>query len=637
MRSIPLLMGGLLAFGTAHAAGLDATFGSGGKLLPGVGASGSSQASGAILQSDGKIVIVGSTPACATAFLQGIVAPVSFDPTRDFLIVRLNSDGSLDSTFGSQGSVRIDFNQDDDRAMAVAQQPDGKLVVVGGARTAASGPGGSIRGDFDLAIARLLPNGTLDTSFGSGGKVTVNIPGDPNATYPNTQVLSNMGFSPLFPPDIAYSVVVQSDGKLLIGGATDETAQALPPPFGPWPTLTRLTPDGEVDTAFGPTGTGTIVLREAFTGTAYSIAVEASGAILVPTATGPYEVDATGHTATRVGPMFSGYPTDFYDFALAIQPDGRLLYGGARNVDQPNGDFQLRLSVSRTQSPTIADTTFGTAGTAIGPDGFYEQYLTSLALDPGGNILAGGVISSGPDELSRQDALILRMRSDGTPDSNFADQGMIRTDFSDTTTQYSYRQAALLRQSDGKLLMVGNRGVLSVVSSYYPSLTQSSVQIALARFNSTPEFAIASNTINTSNTAGSVAVEVNRTGATTGSVSVSYVTSDGTATAGMDYTAASGTLTWLPSDSDSKTITIPITNNGLSTGSRTFSVMLTGQTDGSLSSPNTVVTIQDNAPPATTATPPPTTGGGGGGSIDGWVLSALGAAALRRRWAHTRG
>ena len=185
--------------------------------------------------------------------------------------------------------------------------------------------------------------------------------------------------------------------------------------------------------------------------------------------------------------------------------------------------------------------------------------------------------------------------------------------------------------------MVGNRGVLSVVSSYYPSLTQSSVQIALARFNSTPEFAVASNTINTSNTAGSVAVEVNRTGATTGSVSVSYVTSDGTATAGMDYTAASGTLTWLPSDSDSKTITIPITNNGLSTGSRTFSVMLTGQTDGSLSSPNTVVTIQDNAPPATTATPPPTTGGGGGGSIDGWVLSALGAAALRRRWAHTRG
>jgi uncharacterized delta-60 repeat protein len=634
MRSIQLLVSSLLACGTVHAAGLDATFGSGGKLLPPVGASGSSQASGAILQSDGKIVIVGSTPACVTSFEQGIVAPESFDPSRDFLVMRLNNDGSLDSTFGSGGSVRIDFHQDDDRAMGVAQQPDGKLVVVGAARTAASGPGGSIRGDFDLAVARLLPNGNLDTSFGSGGKVTVNIPGDPNASYPFT-VFSNIGVSPAFPPDTAYSVVVQSDGKLLIGGASDETTLALPAPYGPWPTLTRLTADGEVDTAFGPTGTGTIVLREAYTGAAYSIVVEASGAIRVPTATGPFEVDATGHTATAVGPTFSGYPTAFNEFALATQPDGRVLYGGARNVDQPNGDTQLRWTVSRTQSATVADTTFGTAGTAIGPDGFYEQYITSLALDSGGKILAGGVISSGPDELSRQDAMILRLRSDGTPDSNFADQGMIRTDFSDTTTQYSYRQAALLRQSDGKLLMIGNRGALSVVSSYYPGLTQSSVQIALARFNSTPEFAVASNTITISNTAGSVAVQVNRTGATTDSVSVNYATSDGTATAGTDYTAASGTLTWLPSDGDSKTITIPITNNGLSTGSRTFSVMLTGQTDGSLSSPNTVVTIQDNAPPATT-TPSTTGGGGGGGSIDWWVLSAIGAAALRRRSAHTR-
>jgi hypothetical protein len=185
--------------------------------------------------------------------------------------------------------------------------------------------------------------------------------------------------------------------------------------------------------------------------------------------------------------------------------------------------------------------------------------------------------------------------------------------------------------------MIGNRGALNVVSSYYPGLTQSSVQIALARFNSTPELAIASNTITVSNTSGSVAVQVSRTGATTDSVSVNYATTDGTAAAGTDYTAASGTLTWLPNDSDSKTITIPITNNGLSTGSRTFSVVLTGQTDGSLSSPNTAVTIQDNAPPATTTTTPPTTGGGGGGSIDWWVLSALGATALRRRSAHTRG
>jgi len=637
MRSIHSVLSCLLAFGTAHAAGLDATFGSGGKLLLNAGASGSSHASSAILQSDGKIVIVGSTPASVTSLEQGIVAPESFDPSRDFLVMRLNSDGSLDSTFGSGGRVQFDFNQDDDRAMGVAQQPDGKLVVVGAARTAPSGPGGFNRGDFDLAVARLLPNGNLDTSFGGGGKVTVNIPGDPNATYPYT-VFSNIGVSPAFPPDTAYSVAILSDGKLLIGGATDETAQALPHPYGPWPTLTRLTADGTVDTAFGPTGTGTIVLRQSFTGAAYSIAGEASGAILLPTSTGPYEVDATGHVATPVGPTFSGYPTYFYQFAVAALPDGRVLYGGARNVDQPNGDTQLRWLVSRTQAPTVADTTFGTAGNAIGPDGFYEQFLTSLAPDSDGNILAGGVISSSADELSRQDAMILRLQSNGTPDANFGTQGVLRTDFSDATTQYSYRHAALLRQSDGKLLMVGNRGTLNVVSTFYPGLTQSSVQIVLARFNSTPEFAVASDAITVSNTAGSVAIRVNRTGATTASVSVNYATTNGTAVAGTDYTAASGTLTWLPSDGDSKTITIPITNNGLSSGSRTFSVVLSGQTDGSVASPNTVVTIQDNAPPTTTNTPPPTTARpGGGGSIEWWVLSVLGAAALRKRSAHNRG
>ena len=81
------------------------------------------------------------------------------------------SAGDLDPTFGTGGKATIDFNQSTDIAFAVALQPDGKLVVVGTAYT---------DNDYskeDFAVSRFNADGTLDASFGTGGRVKTDFPG----------------------------------------------------------------------------------------------------------------------------------------------------------------------------------------------------------------------------------------------------------------------------------------------------------------------------------------------------------------------------------------------------------------------------------------------------------------------------
>src|SRR5207248_10643108 len=123
---------------------LDPSFGTGGKVIQN-----DIPFEAVAVQTDGKVVAVGSR-------------------SNDFVVARYNTDGSLDTTFGTGGIKTIDFalgNGDDDFASDVAVQADGKIVVVGTASTAANGD--------DFAIARLNADGSLDTSFGTGGKANV--------------------------------------------------------------------------------------------------------------------------------------------------------------------------------------------------------------------------------------------------------------------------------------------------------------------------------------------------------------------------------------------------------------------------------------------------------------------------------
>ncbi len=112
----------------------------------------SDEARAVAIQSDGKIVASGYTHVGGGNY--------------DFALARYNSNGSLDSTFSGDGKVNTDFQGGDDGAYAMAIQPDGKIVAAGGVHTISTG--------YDFGVARYLSNGSLDTGFSGGGFAAIN-------------------------------------------------------------------------------------------------------------------------------------------------------------------------------------------------------------------------------------------------------------------------------------------------------------------------------------------------------------------------------------------------------------------------------------------------------------------------------
>jgi uncharacterized delta-60 repeat protein len=174
---------------------LDLTYGTGGRVITDF--NGTDRSDGAVLQPDGKVVVAGG-----------------FGPVGEsgFAVSRYNIDGSLDSTFGSDGYVTTGVGGHIQIAFAIAIQPDGKLLATGN------------RGD-DFATVRYNPDGSLDTSFGSGGIVIT--------------VFGGFGGS--------RGIAIQPDGKIVVsghaGGPSNEHAA-----------MARYNSDGSLDTTFGSGG-----------------------------------------------------------------------------------------------------------------------------------------------------------------------------------------------------------------------------------------------------------------------------------------------------------------------------------------------------------------------------------------------
>ena len=133
--------------------GLDPSFGVGGKVITQVGTHGNDVAQAIAVQADGRIVVAGASDQGATGL--------------DFVVLRYKADGSLDTAFGDGGKVVADFAGDSDRAWAVLLQADGRIVVGGEANTG-TGAGGT---GVDFALLRLNADGTPDAGFGTLGKV----------------------------------------------------------------------------------------------------------------------------------------------------------------------------------------------------------------------------------------------------------------------------------------------------------------------------------------------------------------------------------------------------------------------------------------------------------------------------------
>jgi uncharacterized delta-60 repeat protein len=194
-------------------------------------AGGADVANAIALQSDGKIVLAGTADRGASS------------TQADFALARFNSDGTLDSTFGTAGKQTSDFGNSPDFAEALAiQASDGKLLVAGHSSAGANA---------DFAFARYNADGSPDPSFGTAGKTTQDFAGG---------------------HDYAYALAIQSDGKILAAGYAGATTRDF--------AILRLMANGAPDTQFGVNGKTQID----FSGgddLADSMAVQADGKIIV--------------------------------------------------------------------------------------------------------------------------------------------------------------------------------------------------------------------------------------------------------------------------------------------------------------------------------------------------------------------
>ena len=286
---------------------LDASFGSGGKVTTDFG--NAEVATAVAIQGDGKIVAAGRTFNISTG-------------TLDFALARYNSDGSLDATFGAGGKVTTDFSSFDEvKAMAI--QGDGKIVVAGTSLNPGTG--------LDFTLARYNSDGSLDATFGTGGKVT-------------TDFFHNN--------DLAWAVVIQGDGKIVAAG------EAVPTLFSDF-ALARYNSDGSLDATFGAGGK---VTTDFFGSVdeAFGVAIQGDGKIVaVGRAPAPVTIDNFGLARYNIdGSLDATFGsggkvvTDFFggpDFAnaVAIQGDGKIVAAGSASSSGTREDFALaRYNVS---------------------------------------------------------------------------------------------------------------------------------------------------------------------------------------------------------------------------------------------------------------------------------------------------
>jgi uncharacterized delta-60 repeat protein len=393
----------LLAVGSAQATpgGLDPGFGSGGKVMTSFG-SGDDDAFAVALQPDGRIVVAGYS-------ING-----SGD---DFAVVRYSKNGSLDASFGSGGKVTTSLGSGDDDAYGVAVQPDGKIVAVGYSTNGANA---------EFALTRYTPNGSLDPTFGSGGKVTTSIGSD----------------------DYGEDLALQSDGKIVVAG-TSFTGSDYD--FA----LVRYNANGTLDTTFNGTGKVTTALG---TGRdiAYGIVIQADGKIvaggygnagstydfaLARFGTGGSLDSSFGSGGKVMTPIGTGS-----DIArgIALEPDGKIVAAGD-STKAGGEDFAL---VRYTSNGSL-DPTFGSGGKVTTSIGTHNNAV-DVASQLDGRIVAAGYTWDSPN-ITSEDFALIRLNADGALDSSFGSGGKVRT----SVGSNSDVAEAVKLQSDGKLVAAG--------------------------------------------------------------------------------------------------------------------------------------------------------------------------------------
>lgn len=350
------------------------------------------------VQADEKIVVVGSRYAAANNY--------------DYLVIRYNSDGTLDTTFSGDG-VFLLSNSGSDELNAVAIQTDGKIVAVGQSNSLS-----------EAYVIRLNTNGTLDTTFSGDG--IFEVPG----------------------AGIALSVALQSDARIVIGsrGLSGESI------------ILRLTTTGALDTTFDTDG---IVSLSPNQYEPYGLAIQTNGRIVVAGASSIFAGgDITTVRLLTTGALDTTFDTDGIAVtavytgdsearSLVIQSDGKIVVGGGPGANGSETDA----AIVRYNANGSLDTSFDGDGIKLNNLGIGsgDKYFNDLAVRADGKILAIGdttyAISS---VLTPEDFTILRLNTDGSSDTSFDANGIVRS-------QWCEQGSDLFLQTDGKIVAIGSQ------------------------------------------------------------------------------------------------------------------------------------------------------------------------------------
>ena len=428
---------------------LDPSFGTGGKVVTRFStveeeAAGLYAGAGWVaLQGDGKIVAAGKVD-------------------KSFAVVRYHPDGSLDPSFGRGGKVITRLGTDpeiEDELKDMAVQADGKIVVVGRSWQQRSN---------DIAVVRYHADGSLDTSFGSGGKVLTNFP-EPvptNAGLPglyfgvrskDTTHSSDSAPSPgptyiQYGYDEAWALVIQADGKLVVGGSS----------------LVRYTPEGSLDPSFGTGGRVCTGVR--------ALALQPDGKIVAVVAdTGSFTL-ARYNSDGSLDPHFGSGGTVSTQLGrvdaasdVALQADGKLVVVG-RSFTGRSIDFAM----VRYHADGSLDTSFGSGGQVTSDFCAHtveERHAQDIGL---GTIQGGGwrvrlqtdgkiVVAGKPSDVPCP-FVVWRYTGDGRLDPSFGENGRVIT----ALTKQEGTLSACTLQRDGKLVVAGTSGAGFAVARYYP-------------------------------------------------------------------------------------------------------------------------------------------------------------------------
>lgn len=362
------------------------------------------------------------------------------------------ADGDLDPTFGKGGKVVTNLGYPAQAGTAMALYPDGRIVVAGFTFDNTA--------NIDFAVARYLPDGSLDPTFGSGGFVATdffggedlprgvaiqpdlrivvagsatqgfnrdfalaryNVDGTLDSSFDGDGKLTTDFFGPSGNGDIASAVAIQPDEKIVIAGSA----------------LVRYSASGALDTTFGAGGfVGTTVFGEGFG--ALALALQPDRKIVVAGAfaqTGSptsddwllARYDSEGKPDATFGSAGS-VKTDFFGKgdsarALLLRPDGRIVAAGtAGHPSAPGAVF----AVARYLEDGTLDPTFDGDGRQTSDLDGFDEVAFSVAAQSDGKIVLGGY-SANPDFTL--DFALVRYNANGSEDTSFGSLGRVRTDF----------------------------------------------------------------------------------------------------------------------------------------------------------------------------------------------------------------